>query len=469
MVPAGHPGLTGRGNHWNEEPEMTGDTVKLAEFAVGLSYDDIPEAVKTRARDSIADTVATMIFGADLPWSRMIIDYARAMGGGGNSRIMGDGDAPVQAPFAALANGALAHAFEFDGATRPSSGVHPGATMVSSSVALAQERGFGGKELLTAFIAGAEVMIRIARATKHSNEARGFHAPGTTGPFGAAVACCKLMGFDTERMTNALGIAGSLSCGLVEFSRSGTGAMVKRLHFGRAAEGGVLAANLAARGFTGPHTILEGECGFIRVYCDEYDLSQLTRALGSDWLTSYISMKRYACHTAGHTPIEAINGFKRNHGLSAEDVESVTIEVGKKELSRHDIRDPQDIMIGQYSVPFCVALALIGNADDPRTFLDVDVHDAAIKALMARIELVPFKGERPTPIAATTTVRTKDGRELKATVTDFKGTPTNPLGPAELRDKFLMLTQHCDRAKMEDMFARLQSIENEKSLEWISA
>ena len=97
--------------------------------------------------------------------------------------------------------------------------------------------------LLTAFVAGAEVMIRIGRATKHSNETRGFHAPGTTGPFGAAVACGHLMGFDAERMTNALGIAGSLSSGLVEFARSGTGAMVKRLHFGRAAEGGVLAVN----------------------------------------------------------------------------------------------------------------------------------------------------------------------------------------------------------------------------------
>ncbi|MGE0650910.1 MAG: MmgE/PrpD family protein [Alphaproteobacteria bacterium] len=448
---------------------MTGDTVKLAEFAVGLDYDEIPEAVKTRARDSIADTVGTMIFGADLPWSRMIIDYARAMGEGGKSRIMGDGDRPVRAPFAALANGALAHAFEFDGATRPSSGVHPGATMVSSGLALAQERGFGGKDLLTAFIAGAEVMIRIARATKHSNEARGFHAPGTTGPFGAAVVCGKLLGFDVAQMTNALGIAGSLSCGLVEFSRSGTGAMVKRLHFGRAAEGGVLAANLAARGFTGPHTILEGECGLIRVFCDDHDLSQLTRALGSDWLTSYISMKRYACHTTGHTPIEAIKGFKKKEGLTADDVESVTIEVGKKELSRHDIRDPQDIMIGQYSVPFCVALAILGDADDPYTFRDADVGNADVKALMARIKLVPFRGERPTPIATTTIVRTKKGREFKGTVTDFKGTPTSPLAPAELRDKFLMLTQQCDSAKMDEMFARLQSIENETSLEWVSA
>ncbi len=448
---------------------MSNETVTLAGFAAGLKYDDIPEPVRRRARDYIADTIAVMIFGRDLPWSRMIIDYARAMGSGGNSRIMGDGAAPVQAPFAALANGSLAHAFEQDGPTWPSTGVHPGATMVSAGLAMAQERGFSGRDFMTAFVAGAEVMIRIARATKHSNEARGFHAPGTTGPFGAAVACGKMMGFDAEQMTNALGIAGELACGLVEFSRSGTGAMVKRLHFGRAAEGGVLAANLAERGFTGPVTIIEGECGFLKVYCDEYDMSQLTRALGSDWLTACVSMKRYACHSTGHTPVQAIIDFKKNDGLKAADVESVTVEVGKKELSRHNIRDPKDVMLGQYSVPFCVAVALLGDANDPRTFRDADVDDPKLKAMMARIELVPLAGERPTPIATTTTVKTRDGRTLKTTVTGYKGTPHDPFTRDELREKFLTLTRHCGAGKMTEMFDRLQAIESEASLDWVSA
>lgn len=448
---------------------MTDETLKLAEFAVNLRYDDIPDAVRQRARDSIADTLATMAFGSALPWSRIIIDYARRMGAGGKSRIMGDGDAPVMAPFAALANGALAHAFELDGATRPSAGVHPGATILSSTLALAQERNFNGKDLLTAFVAGSEVMIRIGRATKHSNETRGFHAPGTTGPFGAAVGCGKLFGFNKEQMTNALGIAGSLSSGLVEFSRSGTGAMVKRLHFGRAAEGGLLAANLAAAGFTGPNTILEGECGFLRVYCDEHDVSALTRELGKVWLTLRISMKRFACHTAAHTPVQAILDLKEKEGLDASQVASITIEVGKKELSRHDIRDPKDVMIGQYSVPFCVALALIGDANDPRTFRDADVTDDRIRSLVKRIRLVPLTiSPPPSPITSTTTVHTNDGRVLKATVTDFKGTPENPLSQEELREKFLMLTRQYDRKKMSDFFARLQCIENEKSLEWIS-
>jgi len=129
------------------------------------------------------------------------------------------------------------------------------------ALAVAQERGIGGRDLLAAVVAGSEVMIRIGRATKHNNEGRGFHAPGTTGPFGGAVAVGRLLKFDAATMTNALGIAGSLSCGLLEFARSGTGAMVKRLHLGRAAESGVLAASLAEEGFTGPQSVLEGPFG----------------------------------------------------------------------------------------------------------------------------------------------------------------------------------------------------------------
>ena len=448
---------------------MSNETVRLAEFAVGMAYEDIPFSVMQRAKDSIADTIATMVFGSGFPWSRIVIDYARRVGSGGRSRILGDGDAQVMAPFAALANGALAHAFELDGAVRPSAGAHPGATIFSSALALAQEHGLGGRDLLTAFVAGSEVMIRIGRATKHSNETRGFHAPGTTGTFGAAVAGGKLLGFNVQQMTNALGIAGSLSSGLVEFSRSGTGAMVKRLHFGRAAEGGLLAANLAAEGFTGPRTVLEGECGFLRVFCNEWDTAELTKGLGRDWLTSRISMKRFACHTAAHTPVQAILDFKHKEGLQASQVASITIEAGKKALSRHNIKAPRDVMIGQYSIPFCVALALIGDPTDPRTFRDADVSDPRIRSLSDRIQLVPWAAsERPSPIATLTTVKTNDGRILKAMVADYKGTPDTPLNREELREKFLMLTGHCNQAAMADFFERLQCIEDEQTLDWIS-
>src|SRR5262249_31725767 len=145
-------------------------------------------------------------------------------------------------------------------------------------------------------VAGGETMIRIGRATHHNNETRGYHAPGTTGPFGGAIAVGRLMKFDAETMTNAIGIAGSLSCGLLEFAKSGTGAMVKRLHMGRASESGVLAASLAADGFTGPKTVLEGPFGFLKVFCGEYELDALTRGLGSEHATLRIMLKRFPMH-----------------------------------------------------------------------------------------------------------------------------------------------------------------------------
>src|SRR5258708_8828277 len=246
---------------------MAKETAELADYAASCRYEDIPPDVVERAKQCITDTVAAVIFGYDLPWSRMVVAFAAKNGAGGNSRILGPGAPRVHAPAAALANGALAHAFEMDNLTWPSTGVHPGATLLVPGLAVAQQHGLGGRALIAAFVAGAEAMIRIGRATHHSNEAPGFHAPGTTGPFGAAIACGRLMGHDAGKMQNALGIAGSLSCGLMEFARSGTGAMVKRLHLGRAAESGVLAASLANDRLTRPVSVLEGAIGFLRVFC----------------------------------------------------------------------------------------------------------------------------------------------------------------------------------------------------------
>src|SRR5947209_153738 len=326
----GHPSLGSRNDPLSRQRgrgrQMANETTQLAEYAAACRYDHIPPDVVERAKQCITDTVAAVIFGHDLPWSRMVVAFAERNGAGGNSRILGSRGIGVHAPAAALANGALAHAFELDNLTWPSTGVHPGATLLAASLALAQERGIGGRELVTAFVAGAEAMIRIGRATKHGNEGRGFHAPGTTGPFGAAIACGRLMGFDAERMRNALGIAGSLACGLLEFARAQNGAMVKRLHLGRAAESGVLAASLAADGFTGPASVLEVEFGFLRVFCGpNFDTHELTRGLGESYATRSIMFKRFPCHITAHTAVQAILDLRAKHGYAAADVVAIHI------------------------------------------------------------------------------------------------------------------------------------------------
>lgn len=449
---------------------MANETRQLAEYAARVRYADLPAHVVQRAKDVIADTIATVLFGHDLPWSRMIIAYAESMGARGKSRILGPGRGAVRAPLAALANGTLAHAFELDNLTWPNSGVHPGATMLVPALAVAQERGIGGRELIAAFVAGAETMIRIGRATKHNNESRGFHAPGTTGPFGAAISVGRLMRLDASKMTNAIGIAGSLAGGLLEFARSGTGAMVKRLHLGRAAESGVLAASLAADGFTGPQSVLEGPFGYLNVFCGEHDLAALTRGLGEEYATLRIMLKRFPCHITAHTSVQAIEDLRAEHKFSGDDVATIAIAGTEKMATINNIPEPSDLMMAQYSIPFCVALAHYKNPRDPRSFNAKAVKDPAILALAARVTMtVADEARHARTLASTVTATLKNGRVFTRRVADFKGTPESPLNSEEMREKFLLLTKHCDTREMARLFERLQNLEDEHTLDFVKA
>jgi 2-methylcitrate dehydratase PrpD len=440
---------------------MAGETVRLAEYAAGLRYEDLPGAVVAAAKDAIIDTIAACICGAALPWSRIVIDYAERTGPGGDSRILGRGSA-VQAPSAALANGVLAHAFELDSLTRPGAGAHPGATVLPPALAVAQQqRGISGKALIAAFVAGNEVMIRIGRATGHTNEARGFHAPGTTGPFGAAVACGHLLGLDLAKMTNAIGIAGSLAGGLLEFAK-GDGGTVKRLHLGRASEAGVLAASLADAGFAGPRTVLEGQFGFLRVFCTEFDEAELTKGLGRDFVTLSTVLKRYPVHATAHAAVRAMRDLQAEHGFAGGDVEAVTVTGTKRMIERHAIAVPADLMLAQYSIPFCVALALFREARDPESYDESALADPQIRALTRRVKLVPESGGGHGAMGSMVTLTLADGRRFERHV------DSGLLEPGELPDKF---TRLCRGALGETgaarLFARLQLLEEEPSLDWL--
>src|SRR6202022_1990830 len=268
-------------------------------------------------------------------------------------------------------------------------------------------------------------------------------------------ACARLLGVDAGRMRNALGIAGSLACGLLEFARAGNGAMVKRLHLGRAAESGVLAAHLAADGFNGPASVLEGEFGFLRVFCDsEFDAAELTRELGKSYATRSITLKRFACHISAHPSVQAILDLRAEHGYRDDDVASIHVGGSEKMAGVNNIPSPADIMMAQYSIPFCVALAHLRDPRDPRSFDERALREPQIRALAQRVKITVAE-ERPTPLAAAVTVTLRDGRVLGCSVADFKGTPAHPLEPGELREKFLMLTRHCTADDMGEMLDRL--------------
>ena len=442
------------------------ETKTLAAYAAALSYDDIPTHVIERSKDCFIDTLAGAIYGAELPWSRIIIGYARRYGSGGKSSILGENEGKVSAPFAALANGALTHSFELDNVRQPGAGVHAGATLIPAGLAIAEELQASGKELLRAFVAGCEVMFRIGHACRETSETLGFHAPALTGTFGAAATAGKLMGLSEQQMVHAFGIAGSLSSGLLEFAKSGTGGMVKRLHLGRAAEGGVLAASLAREGFTGPETVLEGKFGFLKAFAREPDLSRLTHGLGKEYEVMMICMKRFPCHIYAQAPIQAIQELRAEHSLSGPDIEQITIAGAEKIVTHHNILEPKDVMMGQYSIPFSVALSFFLDPEDPRSFSDESLKDPRIQSLSRNIKLVVDQGAKEIEgyRGARVAVRLKDGRELIREIEEFKGTPANPLTRNDLRRKFTLLTSRLEKDTSQRLLKRLENLEEEKNI-----
>ncbi|MBV8504324.1 MAG: MmgE/PrpD family protein, partial [Alphaproteobacteria bacterium] len=380
-------------------------------------------------------------------------------GPGGSSHIRGRAGPPVQAPAPHSLTARSRTRFELDSLTRPGAGAHPGATVLPPALAIAQDRGADGRALIAAFVAGNEVMIRIGRATGHTNEARGFHAPGTTGPFGGAVAAGHLLRLDARAMANALGIAGSLCGGLLEFSR-GDGGMVKRLHLGRASEAGVLAASLAAGGFAGPRTVLEGEFGFLKVFCTKWDTAELTRGLGEDFVVSTTVLKRYPCHATAHAAVKAVRDLQAEHSFTGAEVDAITVNGTPRMVERHNIAEPADLMLAQYSIPFSVALALCREARDPESWDERALADPQIRALCRRIRLVPEpKGE----LGGTVTIALLDGRRLE------RHAENGMLEAGELADKFLRLTRTAlGENGAAALFERLQRLEQEKSLDWLT-
>ncbi|NLS07572.1 MmgE/PrpD family protein [Rhizobium sp. P32RR-XVIII] len=420
---------------------MTSPTRTLAAFGRDLSFGQIPEAVIEQARKAILDTVGVSIFGADLPWSRMIIDYATHYGSGGTSTIIGT-EHRVAAPLAALANGALAHGFEMDNLRQPSAGVHHGSTLMPAAFAVGEEVGASGRDVLAAFVAGSEVMSRIGLAADNTAEKLGFHSPGVTGTFGATVVAGRLLGLNSEQMVNAFGIAGSLCSGLLAFTKAGNGGMVKRLHMGRASEGGVLAARLAKSGFAGPDVILEGKYGVFQSFTREPKMDRLLHGLGSHWETLRICVKCYACHITAHTPVNLLEGLKKEHGFTSADIAEIHVATSEKVLSHHDNTEPNDIASAQYSLPFCLAIAASRDPREPRSFRDNPHEDVAIRNLAKKVHMT-LNEESVAPgkaWATRMTVVLSDGRTLNAAGHDFRGAPSNPMSAAELDGKFSALS-----------------------------
>ena len=442
-------------------------TQRLARFACDLDYRQIPAEVIDRAKACILDTLAVSLYGSTKPWSRTVSEFVRDSGLRGQSSVLGE-NWKAQPAQATLANGAMAHAFELDNVRQPGAGVHPGATAFLPAFAMAEEKKADGKALLSAFVAACEVMSRIGVAAGNSLERRGFHAPGLTGTFGAAVAAGRLLGLDERKMVNALGIAGSYSGGLIEFSRCQEGAMIKRLHLGKAAEGGVTAALLASRGFAGPESILEGKFGFCRTFSDSPKLSYLTHRLGRTFESLNICIKRCACHINAHAPIEALQKLREEVDFNPEDAREIVVGGIEKLLTHHAIYQPKDLMMAQYSIPFCVALSLYFDPTDPESFDEKKLQDKKILAMMRKTRLKVDREieQKGWDRAARVTIRHGDKKRHSTLVIHFKGTPRNPLSQLEVEEKARKLTRSLIPSRQLERL--VEGVENLEKLDDVS-
>src|SRR5258708_4735059 len=217
-----------------------------------------------------------------------------------------------------------------------------------------------------------------------------------------------------------------------------------------------------------PPSGLAGGAGFLGVFGSDVVLGALPRALGRRFGTLNSGLKRYACHITAQRAVQAVQELRAEHGIGGDDVKAVTV-VGEKRMAEvNNIPEPADVMMSQYSTPFCVALALYRDPRDPASFGENALSDPAIRSLCRRVTVRPEPGHTGHgDVPSTVTVTMKDGRQFTRCVEAFMGAPARPLDRSAMREKFLMLTRR--QADAERMFERLQNIEEEDSLEWLGA
>jgi 2-methylcitrate dehydratase PrpD len=417
---------------------------RLARLCDDLHWEGLPPPVRQRTGELVLDLVGVALRGSIEPSTAPVATLAGEAGAGGRASVVGHGLATGSA-WAALANGTAAHAIEMDDVTTESS-LHPGTVVVPAALAVAEERGASGVRFLEAVVAGYEVVIRTGNALNAAAAyRRGFHPTGIAGVFGAAVAAGRLLGLDAAGLAHALGIAGTMASGSLEYLSDG--AWTKRLNAGWAAHAGIVAAGLARGGFTGPETVFEGPLGFLRAYSDAPAAARLLAGLGSDWQLLRVSIKPYACCRYSHGLIDCVLRLRREHGIRPEQVERIRLGVlsGGALLVAEPIerkRAPANVVEAQFSAPFAAALALARGGAGPGEYTPESVDDPTIRDLMARTECYrdpDLDACYPQQWPAAAELVLRDGRRLATRQEAATGEPENPVPRAELVAKFEQL------------------------------
>ena len=409
-----------------------GATVELAAWASSFE----PAAFPASATALLLDWIGNAIGGARGGSSAAMARYLDRRAPRGECSAVGRRDG-LDATWAALANGQSAHVLECDD-THQASSSHPGAAVWAAVLALAEREDATVADATAAAVVGYEVVGRLGEALGPAEHyARGFHPTGTCGAIGCAAAAAKLLGLDARATANAIGIACSQAAGSMEFLADG--AWTKRLHPGWAAHAGLVAADLAAAGFTGPSSALEGRAGFLSSHSAAPRPGRLVEGLGRDLVVDRTSIKAHACCRYEQAPIDGLLLLRREHGLGPDDVAGVRIgmlaagwDIVAEPSARK--RSPASVVDAQFSMPFGAACALVRGRASIHEHVEATLADPAIRSLMERVECVrdaALDARYPRQWPAWVEVRTRDGRTLSARVDHPRGDPENPLSRDE--------------------------------------
>ena len=418
----------------------------LAAWVTDLRFSDIDAPTVAYAKELLLDHLGCATRGGTVDTADAVARMLAAIGADeGPALTAVVAKSPLRPEWATFANGVHAHSIELDD-THSASSSHPAVVTIPAALATAELQAASGEELLTAIVAGYEVVGRLGRALDPQKVyARGFHPTGVIGPFAAAAVTAKLLGLSARELAHAFGIAASQAAGRLEFFSDG--AWTKRFHPGWASHSGYLAARLAQAGFTGPLLAFEGRDGVLSGY-GAADRSALSTAdLGAPFELSQTSVKPYACCRYNQGPIDLAIALASEHDLGPEDIARVrvgvvsqaipiVVEPVERKLS------PANDVDAQFSLPYAIGLGIVMRKATLDEYAEPTLSSPAVRAVAAKVvaEVRPdFDARFPALWPAEVEIETVDGRTLRMQ-TDFpKGDPENRLSPEAMSAKFRSL------------------------------
>jgi 2-methylcitrate dehydratase PrpD len=425
-----------------EKSEMTQSSYseQLAEWVCALRYTDLPNEVQADTKLRVLDILGTTLAASSIPSSKTVRDGALATSPGTDCRIIGFGDRATAAG-AALANGTMAHALDYDD-THLGSVVHISAPVVSTALTLGEQLQAPGEKVLEAVVAGAEVGCRIGSVAQKLFHQQGYHATAVVGTFAAAATAAKMLNLSAEQTANALGIAGSQASGILQCFNDGT--WTKQFHVGWSAHSAVIAANLAANGFTGPSEVLEGIQGFFKTHAAPGPQSpeRLLDGLGTRWEYPTTSFKPYPCGHVVHGFLDCVTQLYHEEGLRGDQVKSMTCPIAEWmipimcEPRKIKLRPKTDYH-AKFSLPFTIAATLTFGHLGVEAFSEENIHDPSLLALAEKImHVVDPDAPAGVQFKGWVQVETTDGRRLERVVEHNWGSEANPMTPDQVQQKF---------------------------------